>query len=136
MQYENNRRECHVKDPNAKFYGLRFEFPFDQLKYFHVTNGLPFDVDHDLFEGVVDLVIEEFMKYAVEKKYFTLDFLNEEMLSFSYAEDDLSNKPSTMSCDKNHLILSQCWCVLRLFPLIAGNEIPLFMMKNGQRFFC
>ena len=39
-----------------------------------VANGLPFDVDHDLFEGVEGMIMEEFMKYFVEKNTSALTF--------------------------------------------------------------
>ena len=52
----------HVKYLNAKLYGLRFNHP----KYFHFAKGLLFDVERDLFEGGEGMVVNEFMKHAVE----------------------------------------------------------------------
>ena len=55
--YDNNIIAIN-EDPNlSHLYGIKEDSVLNYLNYVHVENGLPSDLDHDLFERfVVDIV--------------------------------------------------------------------------------
>ncbi|RXG67378.1 hypothetical protein Avbf_17757 [Armadillidium vulgare] len=55
------------RDANVKLYGLIGCSPFKDLRYFHIIDGLPFDIAHDWFEGIIPFVLNEFICFAVKK---------------------------------------------------------------------
>ncbi len=56
----------------SSFYGLTRNSCLNQLEYFHVTRGLPFDVDHDLLEGVIPDVLGRVITHCTASGYFDL----------------------------------------------------------------
>ena len=109
-------------------YGILCNSPFNQLEYFHVTTGLPFDIAHDLFEGAIPEVIYMTVKHCVQQGYFSLQFLNSTIKTFDYGQDDVCNKPSPMSSDLGSFRVkqtaAQAWCLLRLLPIMIGHGVP------------
>ena len=68
-------------------YGVNFKSILNDLKHFHVANHqLPQDVMHILLEGVIPysmkLMLQSFIR---NKKYFTLNNLNERIFCFKYS---------------------------------------------------
>ena len=62
-------------------------------RYFHITSGLPPDVMHDVLEGAIHVEVKCLLKELVQnQKLFTLQTVNERILSFPYG-DDISDKP-------------------------------------------
>ncbi len=47
-----------------------------ELPGFSVTNGLPHDIMHDLFEGVVPYQLKLFLCHCVNARYFTINEVN------------------------------------------------------------
>ena len=60
----------------SRLYGVKFLTVFNSLKHFHISNGLPPDVLHDLLEGVLPLLFCRVTTHCINKKYFTKDQLN------------------------------------------------------------
>ena len=79
-------------------------------KYFHVTDGLPPDIVHDIFDGIaVDIVDDILLGLFSVSKVFTIDFVNKAIASFEYCKIDRKNKPqpfkiisSVNSINKQH----------------------------------
>ena len=70
--------------------------PLNDLEHFHVANNqLPQDVMHIMLEGVlpyeVQLMLTVFVK---DKKYFTLDRLNERIKCYPYTQGEVGDRPS------------------------------------------
>lgn len=105
--------------------GIKFRSVFNDLKYFHVcTPGLPPCVGHDLFEGIVAYDLALFIKYFIKvKKLFSYSQLNYLIVNFKYLYNDMRNKPNEVNENKLVGHAAQNWCLLRLFPLIVGNQI-------------
>ncbi|KAJ8017622.1 hypothetical protein HOLleu_44835 [Holothuria leucospilota] len=109
-------------------YGVKSKSAFNDLQYFHVASGLPPDIAHDLFEGVIPETICKVVKALVDQDYFTLAYLNKRIRHFPYEGSDRTNKPSTMSemihSFKVKQTACQAWCLLRLLPLMVGHLVP------------
>lgn len=110
-----------------KIYGIKFPSPLNKIPGFHVTQGLPPDLMHDLFEGIVPYEICLILLQLIEQNFFTLDFLNERIVHFKYNYLDSRNKPEIQKLEKQTLIgtASQNWTFLRLLPLIIGPWVPI-----------
>ena len=93
MRYENNI-QCLELNPNfSSLYGMKCNSRLHSLKFFHVTSGLPPDLAHDLFEGFAVDFISNIIRHCTLLHYFTLDELNEIILTFPYSTNDKSNEP-------------------------------------------
>ncbi|KAJ8050214.1 hypothetical protein HOLleu_03327 [Holothuria leucospilota] len=107
--------------------GVKFNSPFNRLQNFHVCGpGLPPCIAHDLFEGVIASDLHLFLKYLIQnEKWFTLDTLNQRILTFHYLDTDRNDKPSKVSLTSKKLSghAFQNWNFLRLLPLIIGDMI-------------
>ncbi|XP_071839080.1 uncharacterized protein [Apostichopus japonicus] len=127
--YDQQTQAVHVNPALMSTYGVKGTSCLNQLTYFHVTNGLPPDLAHDLFEGVLPEVVGEVIKDCVSQEYFTLKYLNQQIKSFPYEASDRTNKPSVMS---NNLYTfrvkqtaCQMWCFNRMLPLMVGHLVPI-----------
>ena len=85
-------------DPeSASVYGVKRQSALNNSKFFHVVNGLPSDIMHDILEGVLPLHVNVMLrKFIMDEKYFTLDELNRRLHSFSFGANDFRNKPSLL----------------------------------------
>ncbi|KAJ8032742.1 hypothetical protein HOLleu_22774 [Holothuria leucospilota] len=113
----------------AGVYGLKRNSVCNQLKYFHVINGQPPDIAHDLFEGVVPDVMERVILHCVSEGYFSLQYLNDQVENFPFEGFDKTNKPSKMATQISKFKVKQkavqMWCFLRLLPLLVGDKVPI-----------
>lgn len=129
IQTYNAHISMVTQDPEMKsVYGVKMDSPLNQLSYFHVIQGLPSDIAHDLFEGIVPEVLGKLTVYCVEKGFFSNEYVNDQINSFPYGEVDKSNKPSKMATVTSNFVIQQtamqCWCLLRLFPMLVGDKVP------------
>ena len=89
---------------------------------------MPFDIAHDLFEGVIPEVLGEVLKDCMTHGYFTLEYLNDRLSNFPYDGADRTNKPSqrfkTIQGFKVKATAAQAWCLCRLIPLMVGHCVP------------
>ena len=99
----------------ATTYGVTKASALNDLRYFHVVNGLVPDIMHDVLEGTTQLSLKHLLLYLInEKKFFTLNKLNDRIVSFQYGPGEVSNRPSTISmvtfkAEKNTLKQSGMW---------------------------
>ena len=73
----------------ASVYGVQIQSPMNELAYFHVTEGLPPDVAHDLLEGVCKKVMTNILPGV---QVYVTD-INSGLESFPYKGSDKSTKP-------------------------------------------
>ena len=128
MGYENNIQSLELNPNFSSLYGIKCNSCLHSLKFFHVTSGLPPDLTHDLFEGFAIDFISNIIKHCTLLQYFTLDELNEIILTFPYSTNDKSNKPQpirAVSVNNFKVKLTACemWNFLRLFPLMVGHLV-------------
>jgi len=94
---------------------------------FHVADGLPPDIMHDLLEGVVPYETALVLKVFLSKKYLTLDELNEILSTWNYGPLDKADKPVPIASGFGETIkqnAGRMWCLVRLLPLMIGLKIP------------
>ncbi len=72
-------------------YGINFSSSLNDLKAFHVVEGLPQDV---LFEGVMPYEFSIMIRNVVVKKFLTLNELNDCIESYLYSPLEAKDKPS------------------------------------------
>ena len=131
MGYENNIQSLELNPNFSSLYGIKCDSCLHSLKLFHVTSGLPPDLAHDLFEGFAIDIISNVIRHCPLLQYFTLDELNDIILTFPYSTNDKSNIPHpvrAVSVNNSKVELTACemWKFLRLFHLIVGH----LMSKN------
>ena len=89
--------------------------------HFNTFSWFPPDLAHDLLEG--------FALDFISSIIFTLEELNDIILTFSYSFLDKSNKPQIVkvfSANNFKVKLTACemWNFIRLFPLMIGQSVP------------
>ena len=102
----------------------------NELYYYHVANGLPPDLAHNLFEGFAVDIIISFIREGI----FELGELNRLILNFDYSESDKGRKPQIIKTKPlNSLKVKQTacemWTLIRVLPLMIGTLVP-------QMFWC
>ena len=110
----------------ASEYGVYGKSPLCDLDYYHVIDGLPSCIAHDIFEGWMPEVLESVVQSLIDDGYITLAELQKCVNEFQYADADKSNKPCIVSIRKLKLRFTQAqtWCFARLLPLIVGPKVP------------
>ena len=70
-------------------------------EYFHVVDGLPPDVLHDILEGILQYEVKLLLRYLIHNdRLFTLDQLNQRLQSFDYGYHTAKDKPSVISSSR------------------------------------
>ena len=111
MGYKNNIQSLELNQNFLSLYGIKCNSCLHSLKFFRVTSGLPPDLAHDFFEGFAIDFISNIIKHCTLLQCFTLDELNEIILTFSYSTNDNSNKPQpirTVSVNNFQVKLTAC----------------------------
>ena len=120
----NNRSE------NSMEFGINRVSILEEVPGFSVAIGMPHDVMHDLFEGVVHYELKLFLHYCVlRKKFLSVDTLNKRIQGYDFGSDD---KPSTIdagsldSVDKKfRQSAAQTISLVRNLPLLIADKLPL-----------
>lgn len=68
----------------APVYGIKGTSCLNELHNFHSMNGMPSDIAHDLFEGVVCKVMTNVIKVCVSKGIFDLEYLNDRIFNSNF----------------------------------------------------
>lgn len=95
--YDQQAQAVQLNPALNSTYGIKGPSCLKELQYFHETEALPPDLAHDLFEGVIPVVVGEVIKACNSQGYFTLTYLNQQVKCFPYEASDRTNKPSPMS---------------------------------------
>ena len=107
-------------------FGINRRSILEDVPGFSVATGIPHDIMHDLFEGVVPYELKLLICYCVQKKYFSIDTLNERIERFDFVHD----KPSMIDCNlcrtttKIRQSASQMMTLSRHFPILIGDRVP------------
>ena len=135
--HENQCKKLVPGDPlfdyYSKIYGINEKSVLLDVKNFTMTDwGLPHDIMHDLFEGVVEYEIKVLLLHCLEKKFFTLEEFNRRLLDFDYGYTEVSDKPTPITSQHlrsettKHLRQgsAQTWLLARILPLLIASSIP------------
>lgn len=76
-----------------------FPSALNKIRGFYVAKpGLPMCLAHDLFQGVVDVVLAKILDHFVNtKEWFTQETLNRRILGFKYQGKDSKDSPSAVT---------------------------------------
>ena len=107
-------------------YGINRLSILEEIPEFSVTSGLPHDILHDLFEGVVPHHMTLLLCHCVNNKLFTIDELNERIGAFEFLNNRLSeiDRKLCHSESKVRQSASQMMALCHEFGLIIGDKVP------------
>ena len=124
--YNQQVTEVEQDESLASVYGIRSRSLFISGS-FHVADGLPPDIMHDLLEGVIPFEMALILKVLLSKDYFSLEDLNHSITHWPYGPLDKRNKPVVIASTFGDSIsqnAGRTWCLLRLLPLMIGSKVP------------
>ena len=122
-----------LKEHNSKVFGICEKSILLDVDHFSMCGwGLPHDVMHDLFEGVVQYEIKLLILSCVKKRFFSLATFNERLINFEYGYSEVADKPVPLttqhinSKDAKHIRQgsAQTWLLARILPFLIANDIP------------
>lgn len=92
---------AHLGDPVlasalATTYGLTRDSILNSLQFYHIIDGLPPDIMHDILEGALQYEVKEMLQVFIEENYFSLDALHKIFQEFKYGYTDVKNKATTI----------------------------------------
>ncbi|EEC18804.1 conserved hypothetical protein [Ixodes scapularis] len=114
----------------CSLYGVTGESCLSGLQSFDVTQGLPPDVMHDLFEGVIPCVMKHVLRHIISGHLLTLDQLNERLASFPFQGGDKKSRlpPLSRQAVFGRTAMkgsaAEKLCFFRFFSLLLGDCIP------------
>lgn len=106
--------------------GVHFNSLFNELLYFHVTQGTPPCPGHDTFEGVVlhdvPLIIRELENL---NRGLTVEIVNRRMTNYPFRGSDADDRPGSVAANCKRLSGNavQNWTFLRFLPLVVADKI-------------
>ena len=80
----------------ATCYGINIESILNSSTYFHVVDGLPPDIMHDVPEGALPYEIKLMLRYYLQNRNINVKEVNKRLQEFNYGAD-ASDKPSSLS---------------------------------------
>ena len=87
-----------LQQEDSTTYGITDKSILNDIDSFHVINQLPQDIMHVLLEGVVPHELQLMLyDYVIERKFFTLEKLNERIASFCYSFDEARDRPTPIT---------------------------------------
>ena len=108
--------------------GVRTSCPLHLSRFFDATQDAPFDLLHDLLEGVCHWVISLPLRSFINvSKYFSLEDFNGRVTAFNLGIPDAKNRPSANFSDdslkgsKLKQKGSQMWCLTRMFGFLVAD---------------
>lgn len=123
--YDHHLEISRASDQSVSVYGIKHNSVLNELKYFHVTSGLPPDVMHDILEGVSHIEFSLVLKELNKQGQVDLKFLNQQIETWRYGPLDRINKPVEIGSDFTIKQTSaRMWCLMRLLPLYIGCGVP------------
>lgn len=142
--------ECFEQDPEfSKIYGVNRRSILCNSRYFHVVDGLPADDMHDILEGVRQYKCKEMLNiFIYERKYFTLQQLNEKIKSFDFGYYNDRNKPllitrQALKGDANNIrqkglcfLCESDYCTIIVHEtLFVGGQVTLSLWFSRWKLF-
>ena len=117
-----------LREHYSTTYGVNFMSVLEEVPGYSVINGLPHDIMHDLYEGVVPYEFKLLLRHCVGQSYFSVEELNRriECYRFDSNEPRLLDPSVIKSNDtKIRQSASQMMSLSQQLPLIIGDKIPL-----------
>lgn len=105
-------------------YGIERYCVLNDLKYFHIIDGMVPDIMHDIDEGVIPFALRCFFAHLMEKNVFTDKEIKSKIECFDYGWTNRKNVPTKIGLQKRNLGLNamQVHCLFQNIPFIFNNE--------------
>lgn len=111
-----------TREHYSKIYGINCKSCLIDVPAFSLfDSGLPHDMMHDVFEGVVPVEIKQMLTEFISKGYFTYEYYCQQLVSFTYGYSDSDKsvpmtKRSYSNSDRLRLSSSQAMILVRVLP--------------------
>ena len=69
--YDNNVLNINADKTLSSVYGIKENSSLDCLQYYHVINGLPLDIAHNIFEDFAKNFFQKLLSYFIQLKVLT-----------------------------------------------------------------
>ena len=130
---ENHFQQClklsgPLKDHFSTSFGINRLSILEEIPYFSVINGLPHDIMHDLYEGIVPYHLKILLCHCVQEKYFNIDKVNERITLYDFMKDHPSPIDSRLASSRGiniHQSAAQMIALTRAIPFLIGDMIPV-----------
>lgn len=103
--------------------GIKLFCSLNNLKYFHITQNISVNLDHDLNEGIIPFALKRIFDHCIENKLITLIELENRIAGFNYGYLNRKNIPSILCIDKKNLNqnATQSYCLMTNIPFILSH---------------
>ena len=109
--YNNNTTDIETYPEMYSVYGIKQRSCFNSLKYYHVVDGLPPDIAHDIFEGVARDIVMLLLALCPRTSYLALILLIAKLHLLSIHELIKRINPSLLK--------------LYLHPILKSKRLPV-----------
>ena len=116
-----------LQDHYSTSFGINRLSILEEVPGFSVVTGLPHDIMHNLFEGVVPYELKLLILHCVCMKYFTIDVLNERINAYDFVSDRptlIDARIVSTSAMKIRQSASQMMHLSRELPMLVADLIP------------
>lgn len=95
VQHAEHVRQVQENVQARTLTGVKEDCCLNEARFFHCTENLIFDVDHDLAQGIIPMEIRLVLKeFICVRRAFTAQDLNRRIRAYNYGPQDMKNKPS------------------------------------------
>ncbi|KAE8739857.1 hypothetical protein FOCC_FOCC014644 [Frankliniella occidentalis] len=106
--------------------GIKRPSELNKIPFYHVCNGQPPCISHDILEGIGKADFALFLRYFVQiKDWISIDMLNRRIQNFKCkgrdAADSLVKLDKSLSKIRGHA--SEVWLFIRMFPFLISDKI-------------
>ena len=135
---ESHRDQCsRLNDPDritvSVEYGINRISLLDSIPHFSVISGIPHDIMHDLYEGVIPHELKLLLSHCITRAFFQIHTLNHRLKAFDFGYSEIGDKPAPIEGEfKLRQSASQMWLLARIFPLLVGDLIS----RDDQNWLC
>lgn len=103
--------------------GIKLFCSLNKLKYFHITQNLSVNMDHDINEGLIPFALKKVFDHCIQNGLLSLNELENRISGFNYGHLNRKNIPSILCMDKKNLNqnASQSYCLMTHIPFILSH---------------
>ena len=77
-------------------YSINENSSLNCLQYYHVTNGIPPDITHGIYEGFATDFLQKLLSYFIQLEVLAPEIVNTAISSFNYSPIYQHNKPQVL----------------------------------------
>lgn len=130
-EYFRNK-DNYVKDLLANNFtetGIKSLCIFNELRSFHVTDNIYFDIMHDIYEGVGVYDVCNILNALISENLITISILNNRKDLFQYGDTEVGNisppiNPNNLNSCNLKMTARESLHFINFLPLLIGDLIP------------